>query len=242
LLQLACPRVGVVLVNVNPAYRTADLGYIIRKSGMTAIFHFPNDARADYDAILKEVVCQNACDLRHDIRIGADSWQSMIAAGKGILDAAVDPGTVANIQYTSGTTGSPKAVMLTHRNLVNNAWFTAQGLEITEHDRICQTFPLYHCAGYTCSSLAALISGASLVLPSRMFDARATLEAVHEERVTLLYGVPSMFIAELEDTEFDRFDTSSIHAAMVGGAPCPPRRILSSSARRRSVFLCRTPR
>jgi fatty-acyl-CoA synthase len=221
LLQLACPRTGVVLVNVNPAYRATDLGYIVRKSQMRAVFHHSRDARADYDAILAEARTDQTPFLEYDIRIGTQSWSAMIAHGSDLPNAPVDPHAVADIQYTSGTTGDPKGVLLTHHNLVNNAWLTARSLCITEHDRICQTFPLYHCAGFTCSSLAALISGAAFVLPSRMFDPGATLQAVDAEKITLLYGVPSMFIAELEHPEFDRFDLNSLRATVVGGAPCP---------------------
>jgi fatty-acyl-CoA synthase len=210
-----------VLVNVNPAYRATDLGYIIRKSRMRAIFHHSRDARADYDAILAEARTDPTLCLEHDIRIGTQSWFAMIARGSDLPDAPVDPHAVANIQYTSGTTGDPKGVLLTHHNLVNNAWLTARVLCLTEHDRICQTFPLYHCAGYTCSSLASLISGAAFILSSRMFDPGATLQAVDTEGITLLCGVPSMFIAELEHPEFERFDLTSLRAALVGGAPCP---------------------
>jgi fatty-acyl-CoA synthase len=128
---------------------------------------------------------------------------------------------VVNIQYTSGTTGNPKGVLLTHFNVVNNAWLTAKSLSVTEEDCVCQTFPLYHTAGYTCSALVALTSGASFVIPSRMFDAKSTLQAIDAERVTLLYGVPSMYIAEFEHPDFKTFDVSSIRAAIVGGAPCP---------------------
>ena len=220
LLQLACPRIGVVLVSVNPAYRASDLGYIIRKSKMAAIFHFPNDARADYDSILKEACEGEASNLRHDVRIGTSSWQTMIESGTSITTTLVDPHSVVNIQYTSGTTGNPKGVLLTHHNLVNNACLTARGLELTKRDRVCQTFPLYHCAGYTVSSLAALLSGAAFVLPSRMFDPRATLETIDQEKITVLLAVPSMYIAMLEQPDFDRFDVTSLRVLLTGGAAC----------------------
>jgi fatty-acyl-CoA synthase len=221
LLQLACPKNGLVLVTVNPAYRATDLGYILGKSKMLAIFHHPRDARADYDAILAEARAGQTSALEFDIRIGTDSWSAMVAHGSDFTNTPVDPLAVANIQYTSGTTGDPKGVLLTHHNVVNNAWLTALGLCLTEHDRVCQTFPLYHCAGYASSSLAALTSGATFVLPSRMFDPGATLQAVEAEGITLLYGVPSMFIAELEHPEFDRLDMTSLRATIIGGATCP---------------------
>jgi fatty-acyl-CoA synthase len=221
LLQLACPKIGLVLVTVNPAYRAMDLGYIIHKSNMLAIFHHSRDARADYDAILAEARTGQSSALEFDIKFGGDSWSALVADGNELPLAPVDPQSVANIQYTSGTTGNPKGTLLTHHNVVNNACFTALGLCLTECDRICQTFPLYHCAGYTSSSLTALISGASFVLPSRMFDPSATLQAVEAERVTVLCGVPSMFIALLDYPEFSRFDMTSLRAAMIGGSPCP---------------------
>lgn len=221
LLQFACPRVGLELVNVNPAYRALDLGYVIRKSRARAIFHHSQDARANYDAVLKEALATAPSSLEHDIRLGTDSWAAMMERGVDVPSKPVDPHSVVNIQYTSGTTGNPKGVLLTHFNVVNNAWLTAKSLSVTEEDVLCQTFPLYHTAGYTCSALVALTSGASFVIPSRMFDARATLQAIDAERVTFLYGVPSMYIAEFDHPEFKNFDVSSIRAAVVGGAPCP---------------------
>ena len=226
LLQLACPRLGVVLVSVNPAYRAADLGYIICKSKMAAIFHFACDARADYDSILKESCEGQPSHLRHHICIGTESWQAMIeagaeaGAGAGLPTTPIDPDAVANLQYTSGTTGNPKGVQLTHHNLVNNAQLTARGLGLTEHDRVCQTFPLYHCAGYTVSSLAALLTGAAFVLPSRMFDPRAMLETIEQEKITVLLAVPSMYLAALEQPDFERFDVASVRVLLTGGAAC----------------------
>lgn len=129
--------------------------------------------------------------------------------------------TTRMVRRSSGTTGNLKGVQLTHFNVVNNARFTANALSITEEDRLCQTFPLYHTAGYTCSSLVCFTSGATFVIPSRMFDARATLQAIETERITVLYGVPSMFIAEFDLHEFEKTDVSTIRAAIVGGAPCP---------------------
>jgi fatty-acyl-CoA synthase len=220
-LQLACPRVGVVLVNVNPAYRALDLGYVIRKSRIRAIFHHSHDIRANYNEILRQAMAGSPCLVEHDIQLGGDSWRAMLANGVALADPPIDPHSVVNIQYTSGTTGNPKGVQLTHFNVVNNAWFTANALSVGEEDCICQTFPLYHTAGYTCSSLVSLISGARFVIPSPMFEPLATLQAIEAERVTVLYGVPSMFIAEFDQPEFEKIDVSSIRAAIVGGAPCP---------------------
>jgi len=221
LLQLACPQVGVVLVNVNPAYRALDLGYVISKSRIRAIFHHAHDARANYDAILKEALAGTPSLLEHDVRLGTESWSAMLAGAVDCAFPSVDAHSVVNIQYTSGTTGHSKGVLLTHFNVVNNAWLTAKSLSVTEQDRVCQTFPLYHTAGYTLTALMAFLSGAALVIPSRMFDAQATLQAIEAERVTVLYGVPSMFIAEFDHPELQNVDVSSLRAAIVGGAPCP---------------------
>ena len=221
LLQYGSARAGIVLVNVNPAYRANDLGYVIRKSHISAIFHHPRDARAEYSKILEEVRSQQNLPLRQAIEIGTDAWSRMIAGGVDIPPRQFDSHAVANIQYTSGTTGNPKGVLLTHHNLVNNADAFGRGAGITDADCAGVTFPLYHCAGYTCTSLATLLAGATLVIPARMFDALATLQSIAEERITLVYGVPSMFNAELEHPAFDRFDLSSIRAMFIGGSPCP---------------------
>jgi fatty-acyl-CoA synthase len=221
LLQFACPQVGVVLVNVNPAYRALDLGYVIRKSRVRAIFHHAHDAQANYDAILQEARAGTPCSLEHDIRLGTGSWSAMLANAVDSAFPPVDAHSVVNIQYTSGTTGHSRGVLLTHFNVVNNAWLTAKSLSVTEQDGVCQTFPLYRTAGYTLTALLALLAGAALVIPSRTYDAQATLQAGEAERVTVLYGVPSMFIAEFDHPEFQNFDVSSIRAAIVGGAPAP---------------------
>ena len=133
----------------------------------------------------------------------------------------MDAGDVANIQYTSGTTGSPKGVLLTHRNLLNNARGISLCLNAGPEDRICAPVPLYHCFGCVIASMVALVSGATLIIPSAQFDALATLTAIHEERATAIYGVPTMFIAELEHPEFKRFDFSSLRTGVMAGAPCP---------------------
>jgi len=145
----------------------------------------------------------------------------MLKAG---VDVPPRPGSseeVANIQYTSGTTGSPKGVLLTHRNILNNAWLLSRNLKIQEHDRICVPVPLYHCFGCVIGSLVCLATGAALILPSACFDPLATLRAVESERATALYGVPTMFIAELEHPEFSRFDLKSLRTGIMAGSPCP---------------------
>jgi fatty-acyl-CoA synthase len=221
LLQHAAARSGVVLVNVNPAYRSYELRYVLRKSRIRALFLHEKDARVSYRDILEESRTGETLELEHVIWLGTDSWGAMLAGGADFSARAAGPHDVANIQYTSGTTGSPKGVMLTHHNLLNNGMGMAMGLKATEQDRICAPVPLYHCFGSVIGSMVSVSSGATLILPSPQFDARATLEAVHEERATALYGVPTMFIAQLTHPEFDRFDLTSLRTGVMAGAPCP---------------------
>jgi len=229
LLQLGCARAGLVLVNVNPAYRSHELGYVLRKSRMRALFLHERDARADYRAILEESRAGQDLPLEHVIYLGQTSWSRMLEPGGSLPPEAASPQAfvvprvdeVVNIQYTSGTTGSPKGVLLTHRNLVNNAWLIGQRVKMTAQDRICVPVPLYHCFGCVIGSLVAVVTGAALILPAAQFDPLATLQAVHAERATAIYGVPTMFIAELEHPEFGRFDLTSLRTGIMAGAPCP---------------------
>ncbi|MBI3664793.1 MAG: AMP-binding protein [Acidobacteria bacterium] len=221
LLQLACSRAGVVLVNVNPAYRSHELAFVLRKSGMRALFLNEKDARANYRQILEESRAGGGEALEHVVHLGTEAWDGMLANGTNITWEPPAPEDVTNIQYTSGTTGSPKGVLLTHRNLVNNAWVMANALHLSGEDRICVPVPLYHCFGCVIGTLVAVVSGVTMILPAGQFDPLATLEAVHQERATVLYGVPTMFIAELEHPEFARFDLASLRTGIMAGAPCP---------------------
>lgn len=221
LLQYGAARAGLVLVNVNPAYRSHELRYVLQKSRIRAIFLHEKDARADYAAILAESRNGGPLALEHVVFLGQDSWQRMLD-NPGPLPAT--PGTtheVVNIQYTSGTTGAPKGVLLTHRNLVNNGLVMAMGMKMSERDRICIPVPLYHCFGCVIGVMVSLVSGATMILPSPQFDALATLEAIAAERATAVYGVPTMFIAELEHPEFARFDLTSLRTGVMAGSPCP---------------------
>lgn len=220
-LQHACAWAGLVLVNVNPAYRAHDLSFILAKSRMRAIVLRERDARADYRVIFNEATAGKTLALEHIIWLGHESWQNLVESGGQAPPLPTDPGAVMNIQYTSGTTGSPKGVLLTHRGLLNNAASMANWLDYSERDRCCWPFPLYHCAGCVLGVLSTMHSGSALILPSAQFDPLATLEAIQEERATILSGVPTMFIAELEHPEFRRFDLSSLRAALMGGALCP---------------------
>ena len=217
LLQMACARAGFVLVNVNPAYRSHDLGFVLKKSRMRALALWESDARANYKSILEEA----GVAIEHTIWLGTESWTRMLENGADLPNHKVLSSEPANIQYTSGTTGTPKGVLLTHHNLVNNAWLSGEWLGVTEQDRICNPCPLYHCAGSVVAGLSALLRGAALILPSAQFDARAVLESIDAERATILGGVPTMYLAQLEHPEFSRFDLRSLRAAWMGGAPCP---------------------
>ena len=220
LLQYACARAGFVLVNVNPAYRSHELEFVLRRSGMRALLFWEKDARADYGRILAEARRPEHA-LEHVVRLGTGEWEAMLANGRDLPGDPVLPADPTNIQYTSGTTGSPKGVVLTHLNLVNNALATGDNMALTERDRMCVGLPLYHCAGCVCSVLNCVTHGATVILPAASFDARAMLEAIEEERATVLSGVPTMFIAQLQHPEFPRFDKSSLRMALIGGAPCP---------------------
>ena len=221
LLQHAAARAGVVLINVNPAYRSHELAYVLRKSRMRAIFLWRQDSRANYGQILEEAAAGAPVPLQHRIFLGDPAWDAMIAGGMDYDANTALPNDVTNIQYTSGTTGAPKGVLLTHRNLINNAELCGRQLGLTPQDRLCSPVPLYHCFGCVMASLASLATGAALVLPSAQFDALATLQAIDGERATAIYGVPTMFIAALDHPQFSRFDMTSLRTGIMAGAPCP---------------------
>jgi fatty-acyl-CoA synthase len=219
-IHLGCARAGMVLVSVSPAYRLHELSFVLRKSRMRALFLRECDERTKYSEILKEARRGQDIPLKHAICFESREWNELISANALVsCDPALDD--VVNIQYTSGTTGTPKGVLLTHRNLVNNGAVIARALHYSEEDRICIPVPMSHCFGNVIGTMAALASGAGMILPSWTFDAGATLEAIEAEKATSLYGVPTMFIAELRHPEFDRFDLSSLRTGVMAGAPCP---------------------
>lgn len=219
-LQYACARAGLVLVCVNPAYRPGELAFVLGKSKMRALFLWARDARTNYQEILDQAR-KSEHALEHVVLLGTSEWDTLLGGGAALPAAPVSPDDPTNIQYTSGTTGSPKGVLLTHHGLVNNALATGDQMGITERDRFCVAFPLYHCGGCVCAVLSCVTHGATIILPSASFDPLAVLAAIHEERATVVGGVPTMFIAELQHPEFSRFDMTTLRAALIGGSPCP---------------------
>jgi fatty-acyl-CoA synthase len=231
LLQYASAQVGAVLVNVNPAYRSHELAYVVRQSGMRMLVSAVSHRTSDYRAMIDEVRPQ-CHDLREVVYIGEETWDHLVAAGSGGTStehlaqlaarmATLSPDDAINIQYTSGTTGFPKGATLSHHNILNNGFFVGELVGYTERDRICLPVPFYHCFGMVMGALAASSHGACIVIPAPAFDPAATLRAVEQERCTSLYGVPTMFIAELGLANFRDFDLSSLRTGIMAGAPCP---------------------
>jgi fatty-acyl-CoA synthase len=224
--QFAAARVGAILVNLNPAYRTAELGYALRQSGVRVLLHARSFRQADYVAMLAEVRAD--CPALAATIVLDDDWDALLAAGD-----AVDPALLAereallqfddpiNIQYTSGTTGFPKGATLTHHNILNNGFFVARALALGPEDRVCIPVPFYHCFGMVMGNLACTTHGACMVVPAEAFDPLATLEAIAAERCTALHGVPTMFIAELDHPRFAEFDLRSLRTGIMAGSPCP---------------------
>ena len=230
LLQYATAKVGAVLVNVNPAYRSHELAYVVGQSGMRMLVSAVQHKTSDYRAMIDEVRSQ-CHDLHEVVYIGEDSWDELVAAGSSAtveqLDelaermATLSCDDAINIQYTSGTTGFPKGATLSHHNILNNGFFVGELVGYTERDRICLPVPFYHCFGMVMGNLAATSHGACMVIPAPAFDPGATLKAVEQERCTSLYGVPTMFIAELALEDFAAYDLSSLRTGIMAGSPCP---------------------
>jgi fatty-acyl-CoA synthase len=227
LLQYATAKVGAVLVNVNPAYRSHELAYVVGQSGMRMLVSAVQHKTSDYRAMIDEVRSQ-CHDLHEVVYIGEDSWDELVGAGsEASMDqlaermAALSCDDAINIQYTSGTTGFPKGATLSHHNILNNGFFVGELVGYTERDRICLPVPFYHCFGMVMGNLAATSHGACMVIPAPAFDPSATLKAIEQERCTSLYGVPTMFIAELALEDFAAYDLSSLRTGIMAGSPCP---------------------
>jgi fatty-acyl-CoA synthase len=220
ILQFGCAIAGVVLVNINPAYRSHELSFVLKKSRIRALFLHQRDSRANYLAILEESRAGQSLALQHIILLDSPDWPAFLREPDGVL-CRPDPEEPANIQYTSGTTGAPKGVLLTHVNLVNNGRFIGQYLRLSEHDRICLPVPLFHCFGCVIGTMTAAMIGAACIFPAACFDPLATLEAIDTEEATAIYGVPAMFIAELNRPDFSRFRLRSLRTGIMAGSPCP---------------------
>ncbi|MDQ6835000.1 MAG: AMP-binding protein [Actinomycetota bacterium] len=227
LVQYATAKLGVILVNINPAYRTSELEYALRQSGCRLLIAAPAFKTSDYREMVGQVR-DRLPELERVVFLGGSDWQQLLdAADEVSADQLADrqgqlgPDDPINIQYTSGTTGFPKGATLSHRNILNNGFFVGLGLGYTESDRVCIPVPFYHCFGMVMGNLACTSHGAAMIIPAPAFEAEATLAAVAVERCTSLYGVPTMFIAQLDHPRFDDYDLSSLRTGVMAGSPCP---------------------
>jgi fatty-acyl-CoA synthase len=227
LLQFATAKIGAILVNINPAYRTHELEFVLRQSGVRLLVSAESFKTSNYRAMVGEV-SDGLDSLERVIFLGTPEWDELFASGR-----KADTGALAereaelafddpiNIQYTSGTTGFPKGATLSHHNILNNGFFIGEACRYTERDRVCIPVPFYHCFGMVLGNLAAVTHGACIVIPAPGFDPAATLRATADERCTSLYGVPTMFIAELALPDFGDYDLTSLRTGIMAGSPCP---------------------
>ncbi|MGV9363441.1 AMP-binding protein [Amycolatopsis sp. NPDC003731] len=226
-LQYATAKIGAILVNINPAYRVHELQYVLDQAGIRLLVASDKFKTSDYPAMAEEVRRKCAA-LEQVVVLGGGDWDALLDAGRGgdpaqlaHLQAGLSADDPINIQYTSGTTGFPKGATLSHHNILNNGYFVGELCNYTEADKVCIPVPFYHCFGMVMGNLACTSHGACMVIPAPAFDPEATLEAVAAERCTSLYGVPTMFIAELNHPDFESFDLSSLRTGIMAGSPCP---------------------
>ena len=244
--QFASAKAGLILVNINPAYRLHELEFCLKKVGCRALITAERLKSSDYLSMLRalapeldacaanNLTCARLPQLKLVIRLGRTltagclNFEDVMQLGTSSdrerlaqIGADLQPDEATNIQFTSGTTGLPKGATLSHYNILNNGYFVGRGIGLTERDRICIPVPLYHCFGMVMGNLAAIAHGAAMIYPAESFDPARTLEAVDRERATALYGVPTMFIAELETPDFARYDLSSLRTGIMAGSPCP---------------------
>ncbi|MGA8667558.1 MAG: AMP-binding protein [Candidatus Dormiibacterota bacterium] len=244
-IQYATARIGAILVNINPAYRTSELEYALTQSGVSFLILARAFRQTDYVRILGAV--KGACPGLREALVLEDGWESLLRDGARISDdelSAVETSLQfddpINIQYTSGTTGFPKGATLSHHNILNNGFFVGETVRYTSDDRVCIPVPFYHCFGMVLGNLACTTHGACIVVPGEAFDADAVLRITEQERCTALYGVPTMFIAELEHPGFDQHDLSRLRTGIMAGSPCPIEvmRKVRSRMNMREVTIC----
>src|ERR1700724_3066603 len=226
IIQYATAAMGAILVNINPAYRTSELEYVLNQCGISFLILAPGFRQADYRAMLAEV--KGRCPELREALVLDDGWEALKRDAAKTSEEELreredslqfdDP---INIQYTSGTTGFPKGATLSHHNILNNGYFVARLQNFTHEVRLCIPVPLYHCFGMVMGNLGAVSHGACIVIPAPSFDPRATLDAVESERCTSLYGVPTMFIAELSVPGIETCDLKSLRTGIMAGSPCP---------------------
>ena len=232
LTQFACAKAGIILVTINPAYRKSELEYALNKSGCRALVLAKAHRGVEFAGMLRELVAERKLPhLQHAVLIGKKSIEGFlafddIAATKADhrvrkIGAALKPDDAINIQFTSGTTGFPKGATLSHKNILNNGFFVGEAIGLTPQDKLCIPVPLYHCFGMVMGNLGCLTHGSAMVYPSEGFDPLAVLQTVQAEKCTALYGVPTMFIAELGHTDFAKYDLSSLRTGIMAGSPCP---------------------
>lgn len=227
ILQYATAKIGAILVTVNPAYRTHELEYVLRHSGIRMLVAVTEFKSSDYRAMVAEVR-PKAADLTEVVFVGTEDWQQLRRRADSVaVDElcarmnALTPSEPINIQYTSGTTGSPKGAVLSHRNILNNGFFVTELINLRENDRLCIPVPFYHCFGMVMGNLGVTAHGATMVIPAPGFDPAATLAAIEAERCTAVYGVPTMFVAMLAHPDLARRDVSSLRTGIMAGATCP---------------------
>ena len=225
-VQYATAAMGAILVNINPAYRTSELEYALNQSGISFLILAAGFRQADYRAMLAEV--KGRCPELREALVLEDGWDALKRDSSRVtadalheIEATLQFDDPINIQYTSGTTGFPKGATLTHHNILNNGFFIGETLKYTEHDRVCIPVPFYHCFGMVLGNLACTTHGATMVVPAEAYDPVLTMETVEKERCTSLYGVPTMFIGELDHPRFKEFDFSSLRTGIMAGSPCP---------------------
>ena len=226
LVQYATARIGAILVTINPAYRSTELEYVLNQSGISVLVAAESFSHSDYRSMVEEV--WDRVRARRVVYLQTSDWDDLLAEGAAVSadqleerSAGLRPDDPINVQYTSGTTGFPKGATLSHRNILNNGFFVGEACGYSPADRVCIPVPFYHCFGMVLGNLACTTHGAAMVVPAAGFDATATLRACEQERCTSLYGVPTMFIAELGQHDLDDYDLSSLRTGIMAGSPCP---------------------